>query len=114
MHPKLKVVNKGVFWTGGSLNPARSFGPAVIIRSFEDTHWIYWVGPFAGSILATLMFKLIKALEYTTVNGEGAGEEKKPIDIESQSVADKSRGAADPGLGSVAYTTDAQDLEKAD
>ncbi|KAH7417896.1 aquaporin-like protein [Cadophora sp. MPI-SDFR-AT-0126] len=60
----------GVFWTGGSLNPARSFGPAVVTKSFAGTHWIYWVGPFAGAILAVIEFKLIKALEYTTVNGE--------------------------------------------
>ncbi|PMD38785.1 aquaporin-like protein [Hyaloscypha variabilis F] len=67
----------GVFWTGGSLNPARSFGPAVIVHSFESYHWVYWVGPFAGSILAVLMFKLIKALEYTSVNGESIGNVTK-------------------------------------
>ena len=58
----------GVFWTGGSLNPARSFGPAVVIRRFRSTQWVYWVGPLAGSLLAVLLFKLIKALEYETAN----------------------------------------------
>lgn len=58
----------GVFWTGGSLNPARSFGPAVAIRHFHTTQWIYWVGPLAGSILAVLLYKLIKILEYETAN----------------------------------------------
>ncbi|KAH9218134.1 aquaporin-like protein [Leptodontidium sp. 2 PMI_412] len=77
----------GVFWTGGSLNPARSFGPAVVTKSFASTHWIYWVGPFAGSILAVIEFKLIKALEYTTVNGEEATETKRPDkDLENQRV----------------------------
>jgi len=32
----------GVYYTGGSLNPARSFGPAVVLRSFSNYHWIYW------------------------------------------------------------------------
>lgn len=58
----------GVFWTGGSLNPARSFAPQVALASFDSTHWIYWIGPCAGSVLAFLMYKLIKSLEYETAN----------------------------------------------
>jgi hypothetical protein len=62
------IICKGVFWTGGSLNPARSLAPAVAIHSFESTQWVYWVGPLAGSILAVLLLKLIKSLEYETAN----------------------------------------------
>ena len=58
----------GVFWTGGSLNPARSFAPQVALRSFDSQHWVYWVGPLTGSCLAVLIFTLIKALEYETAN----------------------------------------------
>ena len=32
-----------VYFTGGSLNPARSFGPCVAVRGFPGYHWIYWV-----------------------------------------------------------------------
>lgn len=59
---------EGVFWTGGSLNPARSFGPAVVVHTFERYHWIYWVGPMAGSLLAVVLYKLFKALEYESAN----------------------------------------------
>jgi aquaporin rerated protein, other eukaryote len=31
----------GVQFTGGSLNPARSFGPCVIVGNFDSEHWIY-------------------------------------------------------------------------
>ena len=69
----------GVFWTGGSLNPARSFGPAVAIREFKTTQWIYWVGPLAGAIFAVLLYKLIKSLEYETANPDPeAGDLQMP------------------------------------
>ena len=60
--------NIQVFFTGGSLNPTRSFGPCVILHSFEEYHWIYWVGPVLGSIVAAGFYKFIKILEYETAN----------------------------------------------
>jgi len=58
----------GVFFTGGSLNPARSFGPCVILGVFPGYHWIYWLGPFLGSLLAVIFYRVIKMLEYETAN----------------------------------------------
>lgn len=58
----------GVQFTGGSLNPARSFGPCVITLTFDQEHWIYWVGPMIGSILAVVFYKFIKTLEYEVRN----------------------------------------------
>lgn len=58
----------GVYYTGGSLNPARSFGPCVANKSFPSEHWIYWVGPFLGALLASGFFWLIKSGEYETAN----------------------------------------------
>ncbi|KAI0022424.1 aquaporin-like protein [Xylariomycetidae sp. FL0641] len=60
----------GVYYTGGSLNPARSFGPNVVLGSFESYHWIYWVGPILGALVASAFYITIKALEYETVNPE--------------------------------------------
>ncbi|KAF2738399.1 aquaporin-like protein, partial [Polyplosphaeria fusca] len=58
----------GVYFTGGSLNPARSFGPDVILRTFDGYHWIYWVGPMLGAIIAVIFYRLIKLLEYESAN----------------------------------------------
>lgn len=58
----------GVYFTGGSLNPARSFGPAVVNLSFPSYHWIYWVGPVLGSVVAAGFYKFIKILEYENAN----------------------------------------------
>nr|AAS65964.1 aquaporin PIP 2 [Physcomitrium patens] len=40
--------------TGTGINPARSFGAAVIYNRSKpwDDHWIFWVGPFVGAALA--------------------------------------------------------------
>ncbi|KAI9884023.1 MAG: hypothetical protein M1823_004187 [Watsoniomyces obsoletus] len=58
----------GVYYTGGSLNPARSFGPAVVSREFVGYHWIYWLGPVLGALIAAGFYKFVKVLEYETAN----------------------------------------------
>ena len=41
--------------TGGSMNPARSFGPAVVTQIFE-AQTAYWIGPLLGGIVAALLY----------------------------------------------------------
>lgn len=53
-------------FTGASLNPARSFGAAVATHHFPGYHWIYWIGPLAGSLLAAGFYKVVKVLEVET------------------------------------------------
>lgn len=43
----------------GSLNPARSFAPCVALTSFPTYHWIYWVGPLLGSLLAVFFYRYV-------------------------------------------------------
>lgn len=42
--------------TGGSLNPARSIGPAVALGDFTSL-WIYIVGPVLGAVVAALLYR---------------------------------------------------------
>ncbi|XP_032238297.1 aquaporin AQPAe.a isoform X1 [Nematostella vectensis] len=48
----------GIRFTGCGINPARSFGPAVIMNIWTD-HWVYWAGPVAGAILASLLYHFV-------------------------------------------------------
>ncbi|XP_045211478.2 aquaporin-8-like [Mercenaria mercenaria] len=53
----------GGMLTGASMNPARAIGPAIVASAVLDNaweyHYIYWIGPILGAILAALLYKLL-------------------------------------------------------
>lgn len=50
--------------TGGSMNPARSLGPALFAGGTALAHfWIYAAGPMAGAILAARLYEAIRGGE---------------------------------------------------
>jgi len=55
----------GVFYTGAAMSTCRAFGPAVVL-GFDDSQWIYWLGPFLGSLLAVAIYLTLKILDYET------------------------------------------------
>jgi aquaporin Z len=59
--------------TGGSLNPARTFGPAAVAGTARDgmMYLIYFVGPLLGAAIAVGIYRLLETPE--------AGPELEPI-----------------------------------
>ena len=52
----------GNFLTGGSMNPARSLGPALFAGGTAlSTYWIYIVGPCLGAVLAAGVYELLRS-----------------------------------------------------
>ncbi|KAI9708761.1 MAG: hypothetical protein M1820_003716 [Bogoriella megaspora] len=92
----------GVYFTGGSLNPARSFGPCIAVRSFEGYHWLYWVGPMLGSLLAVAFYKFVKVLEYETANpGQDMNAAEAEVFSDEKQPDEEMGGAGYAGNGGI-------------
>jgi len=51
----------GIPLTGTSVNPARSIGPAIFAGgNYLSEVWVFILAPFIGSVLAVVVFKLLK------------------------------------------------------
>jgi aquaporin NIP len=69
------AVAVGSLWagplTGGSMNPARAFGPALAALEWGDL-WVHLTAPFAGAVLGMVAYEALRAGE-TPGRGEALG-----------------------------------------
>jgi MIP family channel proteins len=54
--------------TGTSMNPARSFGASVVSGQWDD-HWVFWVAPLLGGILASVCWRIFSFFNIQALNG---------------------------------------------
>lgn len=84
-------------YTRASMNSARSFGPAIIMNSW-DHHWVFWVGPVVGGILAALIYEYIFAAGATfTRTKKFVLRSRKPAEKKS-AVKDEELNSSKAGL----------------
>ncbi|OZJ04879.1 hypothetical protein BZG36_02524 [Bifiguratus adelaidae] len=57
----------GTLYDGTSINPARSFGPAVVTGIWTVNQWIFWVGPIMGALLASGLYYFFKWAKYELI-----------------------------------------------
>jgi MIP family channel proteins len=81
--------------TGASLNPARSFGPAIFTQALKEgtpdwqnpmLYLIFFVGPFIGAILAVLVYQLLSA---ETVSVEEDDADFEEVEVEEVVVVEE-------------------------
>jgi MIP family channel proteins len=60
--------------SGASMNPARSFGPALAAGVWQD-QWLYWVGPIVGAMVGALLYQWVRKPVSTPAPALASGEE---------------------------------------
>jgi aquaporin related protein len=66
-----------IYYTGGAVNTARAFGPAVVTGFPYGTQWVYWAGPCLGSILGAGFYVILKHWRYWIINPDQAVTDPK-------------------------------------
>ena len=54
--------------TGASLNPARSFGPALVASEWDD-FWIYVIGPISGALVGAVLYIVVRSGQASRLSG---------------------------------------------
>ncbi|MBO0795909.1 MAG: aquaporin, partial [Ktedonobacteraceae bacterium] len=73
------ILGGGVL-TGGVMNPARAFGPA-LVSGIWTNQFVYWIGPIIGAVLAACVY------EYLILP---RSEEDRELSLEQNADADES------------------------
>ena len=70
----------GIYFTGTSVNPARSFGPAIFAggAAFANV-WIFIIAPLVGAVLAALVYKYMADGQEEETAAEEAPKAAVPV-----------------------------------
>jgi aquaporin Z len=84
----------GLVLTGAALNPARAFGPELVANEWK--HWWIWqVGPFAGGVIAAVLYELLYLRAPAPVGMAAQAQWGGPIEPDEPAIAGSATPAGD-------------------
>jgi len=102
----------GIPITGTSINPTRSFASAIVASSVAGCegvwtyHWIFWIAPIFGGVLATYVYQFAFASQW----GESLGSAYRD-DYEHETYEDTQQYAPNP-QGEQQYYTEGEQMQE--
>ena len=108
----LALVNLiGIPFDGASVNPARSFGPAVVTGGTALSQvWVFLVAPLVGAALAALLHFIVHPLPAGLVGRRKPAESTEPASEQAKSTDQASAAMASPEATASAAEADPTDL----
>jgi len=97
----------GIPFTGASMNPARSFGPALVNSQWKN-HWVYWAGPLLGSSIAAIVAQIIFLSNPVTIAAIFKAQRQAAQDSESSSTPPDNKPSQTFKLGNTGNHEDVQ------
>ncbi|GCF11377.1 aquaporin [Dictyobacter arantiisoli] len=98
------ILGAGVL-TGGAMNPARAFGPALASGDWNN-HIVYWIGPLVGAILAAFLYEYVilprsqEIIKEQYEDGQAALDDDEsvvPHDVREENIPQPHRVGPDEG-----------------
>ncbi|KAG0016694.1 hypothetical protein BGZ81_011085 [Podila clonocystis] len=104
-------------YTNASINPARAFATAVVSREFTHNHWIYWLGPLGGGVMAAALyiffcyfdFDIVTAANKAKLRAEAAAPPGSSISVEVVPAATSTGYAVHVADNTATYRGEAKD-----